>query len=81
MKSKMEDNRSNRPVYSVSSLVVSNWTSSLEWLPEIVMKDVGDFSNVEKPPKSGRVKRIQVLRGRIYPRISRFEKLVSQNVK
>lgn len=52
----MEDNRLNRPVFSVSSLVVSNWTSSLEWLPEIVMKDVDDFLNVEKAPKSGHVK-------------------------
>ena len=56
MKSKMVDNRPNVPVYSVSSLVVSSWTSSLERLPEIVMKDVDDFLNVEKAPKSGRVK-------------------------
>lgn len=56
MKSKMADNRPNGPVYSVSSLVVSSWTSSLERLPEIVMKDVDDFLNVEKAPKSGRVK-------------------------
>ena len=56
MKSKMADNRPNVPVYSVSSLVVSSWTSSLERLPEIVMKDVDDFLNVEKAPKSGRVK-------------------------
>lgn len=52
----MADNQPNGPVYSVSSLVVSNWTSSLERLPEIVMKDVDDFLNVEKAPKSGRVK-------------------------
>ena len=56
MKSKMADNRPNGPVDSVSSLVVSSWTSSLERLPEIVMKDVDDFLNVEKAPKSGRVK-------------------------
>ena len=56
MKSKMADNRPNGPLYSVSSLVVSSWTSSLERLPEIVMKDVDDFLNVEKAPKSGRVK-------------------------
>lgn len=56
MKSKMADNRPNGPVYSVSSLVVSSWTSSLERLPEIVMKDVDDFLNVEKAPKSGRAK-------------------------
>ena len=56
MKSKMADNRPNGPVYSGSSLVVSSWTSSLERLPEIVMKDVDDFFNVEKAPKSGRVK-------------------------
>ena len=43
----MADNRPNGPVYSVSSLVVSTWTSSLERLPEIVMKDVDDFLNVE----------------------------------
>ena len=55
MKSKMADNRPNRPVHSVSSVVVS-WTSSLERLPEIVMKDVDDFLNAEKAPKSGRVK-------------------------
>ena len=52
----MADNRPNGPVYSVSSRVVSSWTSSLERLPEIVMKDVDDFLNVEKAPKSGRVK-------------------------
>ena len=51
MKSKMADNRPNGPVYSVSSLVVSSWTSSLERLPEIVMKDVDDFLNVEKTLK------------------------------
>ena len=56
MKSKMADNSTNGPVNSVSSLVVSSWTSSLERLPEIVMKDVDDFLNVEKAPKSGRVK-------------------------
>ena len=56
MKSKMADNRPNVPVYSVSSRVVSSWTSSLERLPEIAMKDVDDFLNVEKAPKSGRVK-------------------------
>ena len=56
MKSKMADNQPNVPVYSVSSQVVSRWTSSLERLPEIVMKDVDDFLNVEKAPKSGRVK-------------------------
>ena len=56
MKSKMADNRPNRPVHSVSSVVVSTWTSSLERLPEIVMKDVDDFLNAEKAPKSGRVK-------------------------
>ena len=55
MKSKMADNRPNRPVHSVSSVVVS-WTSSLERLPEIVMKDVDDFLKAEKAPKSGRVK-------------------------
>ena len=55
MKSKMADNWPNRPVHSVSSVVVS-WTSSLERLPEIVMKDVDDFLNAEKAPKSGRVK-------------------------
>ena len=55
MKSKMADNRPNRPVHSVSSVVYS-WTSSLERLPEIVMKDVDDFLNAEKAPKSGRVK-------------------------
>ena len=52
MKSKIADNRSNGPV---SSLVVS-WTSSLERLPEIVMKDVDDYLNIEKAPKSGCVK-------------------------
>ena len=52
MKSKMADNRPNGPV---SSIVVS-WTSSLERLPEIVMKDVDDFLNIEKAPKRGRVK-------------------------
>ena len=56
MKSKMADNRPNGPVDSVSSLVVSSWTSSLQRLPEIVMKDVDDFLNIEKAPKSGRVK-------------------------
>jgi len=45
MKSKL-----NRPVHSVSSLAVSSRTSSLEQLPEIVMKD---FLIVEKAPKSG----------------------------
>ena len=52
----LADNRPNGPLYSVSSLVVSSWTSSLERLPEIVMKDVDDFLNIEKAPKSGRVK-------------------------
>ena len=52
----MADNRPNGPVYSVSSLVVSSWISSLERLPEMVMKDVDDFLNVEKTPKNGRVK-------------------------
>jgi len=50
MKSKMVDNSTNGPVNSVSSLVVSSWTSSLERLP------VDDFLNVEKAPKSGCVK-------------------------
>ena len=48
MKSKMADNQPNRPVSSVSSLV--------ERLLEIVMKDVDDSLNVEKAPKSCRVK-------------------------
>ena len=56
MKSKMAENRPNGPVCSVSSLVVSSWTSSLERLPEIVMEDVDDFLNVEKAPEGGRVK-------------------------
>ena len=55
-KSKMADNLPNGPVYSLSSLVVSSWTSSLEQLPQIVMKNVDNFLNIEKAPKSGCIK-------------------------
>ena len=45
----MADNRPNGPAYYVRSLVVSSSTS-LERLPEIVMKDVDDFFKGRKSP-------------------------------
>lgn len=55
MKSKMADNTPQRPVVPESSST-DFWSSSLDLLPKIAMKDVEAFVNVNKSPKSGLTK-------------------------
>ena len=55
MKSKMADNTPVMPVRTVSNSAVF-WSSSLDLLPKIGMKDVEAFVNLEKSPKSGLAK-------------------------